>query len=545
MKLRISILLLLTCFPLLAQEATREIRIKKTFLNLPVQSSEERQVMSVMVDGEKDRQFDIRLSRDQTDYWVFMDVSPFRGKTLTLTYPENIKGLADIYQYDEMAGADSLYRETKRPQLHFTSRRGWNNDPNGLVYYDGEYHLYYQHNPYGILWGNMHWGHAVSKDLLHWEELPYALYPDEHGTMFSGSAAVDWNNTSGWQKGKEKTIIAAYSASGPKKQVQCIAYSNDRGRTFTKYEGNPVIDSKDEWNSRHTRDPKIIWHEELGKWVIILFEEYGHSIYHSDDAKTWEFVSHYGGFWECPELFALPVDGDRQNVKWVTYGASGTYQIGDFDGYTFTPETDKLNYFSGRMYAAQTYTDIPESDGRRIQFGWGQINQLEMPFNQMMTFPTELTLRSTNNGVRLFSEPIWEIEKLHVKSHQWDQLSMEDANEMLKTVEGDLLHIKTTVEQVQHLDFRFKKDGASLVHYQFNHNLLNDVFFAGEMIADMTISLELIIDRTSVEIFADGGRFSLIEQLANAENNNGLEFATGGELIIHTLEVHELKSIWE
>lgn len=546
MKLINVFILLLTFSTLFAQETKRKIRITKKYLNIPVQASQERQLMNFETGGEKVREFVIRVSKDQPDYWVFSDVSDFIGETLIITYPEKTAGIKEIYQSDQIAGVDSLYKETNRPQFHFTSKRGWNNDPNGLVYYDGEYHLFYQHNPYEIYWENMHWGHAVSKDLLHWEELPDALYPDELGTMFSGSAVVDFNNTSGFQKGEEKPIIAAYTADSPDNQVQCIAYSNDRGRTFTKYGGNPVIDSKVKWNSRHLRDPKIFWHEDSKKWIMVLFEKVGHSIYNSDDLKNWTYQSHIGGYWECPELFQLPVDGNKYNKKWVIYGASGTYMIGEFDGQKFIPETDKLNYFAGKMYAAQTYNNIPESDGRRIQIGWGQIFHPGMSYNQMMTFPTELTLRSTRSGIRLFSEPIREIGNLHIKSYNWSDMTVDEANEKLKSVKGDLFHIKMIVEVLEEIYFRFMMNGNSIAKYDFNRNNLNETFYCGDHIENMTISLELLIDRTSVEIFADDGRFTIIEQLPEPKNNNGFEFEIGrrSEIKIHSLEVHELKTIW-
>jgi fructan beta-fructosidase len=542
----LSFLILLFAFSnSFTQESTREIKINKKYLNLPVQSSQEFKVMKFAVEDEKIKDFMIKLSDDSPEYWVFTDVSDLMGKTLTITYPEQVKGMKEIYLADQIDGADSLYSETNRPQFHFSSQRGWNNDPNGLVYYDGEYHLYYQHNPYDVLWQNMHWGHAVSTDLVNWKDIDIALYPDELGTMFSGSAAVDFNNTSGFQKGDEKTIIAAYTANGNEKQVQCIAYSNDRGRTFIKYEGNPVIDSKEKWNSRATRDPKIFWHKDTEKWIMVLFEKDGHSIYNSDDLKSWTYQSHLSGFWECPELFELPVDGNIYNKKWVIYGASGTYRIGRFDGRTFTPETDKLNYFAGNMYAAQTYTDIPESDGRRIQVGWGRIVHPGMPFNQMMTFATELTLRSTPNGIRLFSEPVPEIEKIHEKSHLWTNMSPQEANEKLGTLDGDLFHIKMDIELNDIMNFRFLMDGNSIVNYEGNHNMLNGSFYGGDHIEDRIISFEVLIDRTSVEVFADNGRFSTIEQLPDPKNNNGLEIeARRSPAKIHKLEVHELKSIW-
>lgn len=152
---------------------------------------------------------------------------------------------------------DSLYNEPNRPRFHFSSRRGWNNDPNGLVYHEGEYHLFYQHNPYEREWGNMHWGHAVSKDLIHWKELPVALYPDQHGTMFSGSAVIDYHNTAGFNKGNQPAMVAIYTADNPERQVQCIAYSLDKGRTWKKHEHNPVIDSKEKWDSKDTRGRKF------------------------------------------------------------------------------------------------------------------------------------------------------------------------------------------------------------------------------------------------------------------------------------------------
>ena len=180
---------------------------------------------------------------------------------------------------------------------------------------------------------------------------------------------IDYDNTAGFNKKNEPALVAAYTVDNPEKQRQCIAYSLDKGRTFTKYEGNPVIDSKAKWNSKDTRDPKVFWYAPGKHWVMVLNERDGHSIYNSADLKNWEYKSHVTGFWECPELFELPVDGDKNHTKWVMYGASGTYMLGSFDGQTFTPEAGKYYYYTGSMYAAQTYSNIPASDGRRIQIG--------------------------------------------------------------------------------------------------------------------------------------------------------------------------------
>ncbi|MGI9545421.1 MAG: DUF4980 domain-containing protein, partial [Cyclobacteriaceae bacterium] len=536
-----------------SQEVTREIKITNKYLNLPVQIAQDRQEMSLTAKKNEPRNFVIRLSKEQPDYWVFHDVSAYKGKTLTITYPEKVKGLEDIYQSDQITGADSLYKEKNRPQFHFTSQRGWNNDPNGLVYYDGEYHLYYQHNPYEADWENMHWGHAVSTDLIYWDELGDKLFPDELGTMFSGSAVVDHNNTSGFQTGDEKVLVAAYTAHKKLSdvdaiQTQCIAYSNDKGRTWTKYEGNPVIDSKAKWNSTHTRDPKVFWHEASDQWVMVLFEKTGQSIYNSDNLKDWAFQSHLLGFWECPELFELPIDGDENNKKWVIYGASGTYMIGDFNGKEFKQESGKLQYAAGQLYAAQTYNNIPEADGRRIQMGWGRIENQGMPFKSLMVFPTVLTLRTTQNGVRLFSEPIEEVKDLHKKSYNWTNLTLAEANENLKKVQGDLFHIKMEVEILNGTQFQFHYNGNPILTYSMNHNLVNGTFYPGDG-TSLTKKVELLVDRTSVEAFVDDGGLTIVDQLEAAKNDNGLEFfqrrpGKVEPIKVHQLEVHELKSIW-
>ena len=290
-----------------------KIKIDKRYLNIPVSHKEDRHKMTFEVKGQPALSVVIRLAHDEADYWVFKDVSNLKGKTLTISYEGNEKGLSNIYQDDNIKGEDNLYKENNRPQFHFTTQRGWINDPNGLVYYDGEYHLFYQHNPFEREWENMHWGHAVSKDLVHWEELTDALYPDHLGGMFSGSAVIDYGNTAGYNKGDTPAMIVAYTATGLDKQVQCIAYSLDKGRTFTKYTNNPVIDSKHIWNSHDTRDPKIFWYNPGSHWVMVLNERDGHSIYTSADLKIWKYESHVTGFWECPELFELSVDGNSNN----------------------------------------------------------------------------------------------------------------------------------------------------------------------------------------------------------------------------------------
>lgn len=467
-----------------------ELKINKKYLNFPVSHKQERAKMTFKSEGKPDLSVVIRLASGEADYWVFKDVSDLKGKTIRISYEGDEKGLSKIYQDDFIAGHDSLYRETNRPQFHFTTRRGWINDPNGLIYHDGEYHLFYQHNPYERDWENMHWGHAVSKDLIHWEELPDALYPDHLGTMYSGSAVTDYENTAGYNRDNVPVMIVAYTAASPDKQVQCIAYSLDNGRTFTKYPENPVIDSKHIWNSIDTRDPKVFWYKPGKHWVMVLNERDGHSIYISSNLKEWTYQSHITGFWECPELFELPIDGDPNNTKWVMYGATGTYMLGSFNGKVFKPEMGKYQYTTGSIYAAQTFTNMP--DGRRIQIGWGRISHPGMPFNGMMCLPTELTLRTTKDGPRLFNVPIKESEQLFTPLRQWNSLKANEANELLKEFENaDYLRIKTTFKLSHATSAGFNLFGQQMLTYDLNPNTINGVFYSPDDMTSMEITADI------------------------------------------------------
>lgn len=540
---RLLVLALLTgnIFVSSADETT--LKITKRYLNLPVSHRTDRKKMTFEVKDAPTRNFVIRLAEGTPDYWVFCDVSDWKGKTLRIGYEGN--GLERIYQDDFIAGQDSLYKEAKRPQFHFTTRRGWINDPNGLIYYEGEYHLFYQHNPYEREWENMTWGHAVSRDLIHWEELTPVLHPDELGTIFSGSAVIDYQNTAGFNKKGKPALIAAYTVDNPDRQRQCIAYSLDCGRSFTKYEGNPVIDSKEKWDSKDTRDPKVFWYAPGKHWVMVLNERDGHSIYNSSDLKNWEYQSHVTGFWECPELFELPVDGDKNHTKWVMYGASGTYMLGTFDGKKFTPEAGKYYYNKGSMYAAQTYSNIPEEDGRRIQIGWGRISHEGMPFTGMMLLPTELTLRSTSKGIRLFSMPVKETAQLFQPEGSWTSLTADAANRQLKTFsDNDCMRIRTTIKLSHATSAGINLYGQSLIDYDMNGNTINGVFYSPDDCTSMELTADIYIDRTSVEVFIDHGAYSYsMPRSPHHGNNEGFHF-WGNRIEVKKLEVFSVKSIW-
>jgi len=541
-----TIQFILCCFCSLLYAQELSIKITKKYLNFPISQRENRGNMQFTVNGQQERYFKIRLAKDQPQYWVFSDVSALKGKTIKISYDGDVAGLSKIYQDDKIAGQDSLYQEYNRPQFHFTSRRGWINDPNGLVFYEGEYHLFYQHNPYEREWENMSWGHAVSKDLVHWDELPVALSPDKLGTMFSGSAVIDYDNTSGFGKPGKPAMVAAYTVDNPDREIQCIAYSLDKGRTWTKYSKNPVIDSKEKWNSRDTRDPRVFWYKPGKHWVMVLNERDGHSIYTSADLKEWKYESHTAGFWECPDLFELLVDGDKGKTKWVMYGASNTYMIGSFDGKVFKPESGKHYFSAGTIYAAQTYNNIPENDGRRIQIGWGRVAQPGMPFNNMMLLPTELTLRSTKNGVRLFSEPVKETAQLFERTQQWSNLKSGEANEKLKAFyDADRLRIKTTFKLSHATEAGLNLFAQRMVGYDMNFNMLNGMFYSPEDMTSMEISADIYIDKTSIEVFIDGGAYSYsMERKPDRNNKEGFHF-WGNNIDIKNLEVFTVKSIWK
>jgi fructan beta-fructosidase len=535
--------------PAMRMNVERELLATKRYLNLPVRNGATKRRMSIIVDGRTVREFEIELAdgtsdRDRPDFWAFLDIEPFAGKKLTIRVDrlsEDSAALELVEQGDSIRGADELYRERLRPQFHFTSRRGWNNDPNGLVFFEGEYHLFYQHNPYGWSWGNMHWGHAVSRDLVHWQELPIAIYPRQFGDWaFSGSAVVDWRNTSGFGTADRPPLVAAYTSTG---RGECIAFSLDRGRTWTDFERNPVV-------KHQGRDPKLFWHEPTGRWVMAVYDEFegGRLIafYTSPDFVAWEFQSRIDGFYECPDIFELPVDGDASKKKWVLTAASSEYMIGTFDGRRFVPETPKLPGHRGNaFYAAQTFSDIPVTDGRRIQVGWGQMASPGMPFNQTMCFPCELSLRSTPDGPRLAFQPVRELGKLHAKTHRIAPQPLKPGDNPLASIRGELFDVRAEFELGDAAAVGLRVRGTPVV-FDANANELVCLNRRVRLKPDGgRVWLQILADQTSLEIFtADGLVYMPMAATANPDDRSLEVFATGGTASIRSLDVHELRSIW-
>ncbi|MCY8387814.1 GH32 C-terminal domain-containing protein [Bacillus inaquosorum] len=490
------------------------------------------------------------------------------------------------------AADSSYYDEDYRPQYHFTPEANWMNDPNGMVYYAGEYHLFYQYHPYGMQWGPMHWGHAVSKDLVTWKHLPVALYPDEKGTIFSGSAVVDRNNTSGFQTGEEKPLVAIYTQDREGHQVQSIAYSNDKGRTWTKYAGNPVIPNP---GKKDFRDPKVFWYEKENKWVMLLAAGDRILIYTSKNLKQWTYASEFGqgqgshgGVWECPDLFELPVDGNPNQKKWVMQvsvgngavsGGSGMqYFVGDFDGTHFKNEnpSDKVLWtdYGKDFYAAVSWSDIPSSDGRRLWLGWMSNWQYAndvptSPWRSAASIPRELKLKTLTGGVRVVQTPVKELQTIRGTSKKWKNQTISPASQnVLAGLSGDAyeLHAEFQVSPGSAPEFGFKvrtgENQFTKVGYDRKNTKLfvdrsesgnvtfNPTFNTGIQTAPLkpvngNIKMRIFVDRSSVEVFGNDGQQVITDIILPDRSSKGLElYAVNGGVKLISLTIYPLKKVW-
>jgi sucrose-6-phosphate hydrolase SacC (GH32 family) len=459
---------------------------------------------------------------------------------------------------------EKIFYELYRPQFHFTPEKNWLSDPNGLVYYKGEYHLFYQYNPSGKEPEYMHWGHAISTDLVHWEHLPLALYPDNDSkdielcTAHSGCGLVDQNNVTGFQKGEEKTILLFYTS------LQCgqrLAYSNDKGRTWLKYDKNPII-AFDETDD--ARDPKVFWHEPSKQYVMLLYrrpnnneKQKGISFYTSKNLINWEFKNHITGFFESPDLVELPVNRRADDKKWVLFDGDGSYVIGMFDGEKFISETPKMQSdFGANYYATQTWSNIPESDGRTIQIAWMKGAEFpDMPFKGQMAFPCELSLKKYLEGTKLTRKPVKEIESLHKKGEVFENKNLIPGIEknLTRGIKGDCFHIIGSFKIKSADSFGFivrldKKNNGEEIMYNVKANTLSCMGKSAVVEpVDGVIKLEILLDRASVEIFANDGKVAMSSSFNSADKKaDGIYlFNTGGEIMVEKLEIFPMKSIWQ
>ena len=583
---------------------TSTIRITSPtkYLLLPVEEScGDARVM--LVTGEPtDVAMDVRLARDDVDYYV-----PFALPSGTAQAEVRVEGVgADALCWERMSLADEFDTSNTdyyRPVYHHTPAYGWMNDANGLVYKDGEYHLYYQYNPYGSTWGNMHWGHSVSRDLMHWEPQPPALERDTLGHIFSGSAVVDRNNDAGFG---EDAVIAFYtSASDRNGQIQCMAYSSDNGRTFTKYDGNPILTPFD--GLRDFRDPKVFWYEPAQRWYMIVSADKQMRFYTSHDMKRWNYISAFGeGYgaqpcqFECPDFVELPLEGGGR--KWVMivnvnpgcmFGGSATeYFVGDFDGREFVcdsaPGMVKWLDYGKDHYATVCFSNT----GQRViavpwMSNWQYAN--ETPFMQHRganALPRELTLYTKDGATYVAADVVEEARLLRGRSMQAEDMSVTGERHLQDLVRGydgafelevditpdragragvelynvagektdiylDMKAGRLVMDRTQSGTVDFGE--RSGVHAKENHdgrksksvNYVND-FALGtwaplSLCEGGTYHLDIFVDRSSVEIFVDGGRIAMTNLVFPTEPYDGVRlYAEDGAARFSDVKAYEL-----
>jgi fructan beta-fructosidase len=478
--------------------------------------------------------------------------------------------------------------EPFRPQYHFTPDRNWMNDPNGMVFYDGEWHLFYQYNPFGEKWGHMSWGHAVSRDLVRWETLPLALAESDGIMIFSGSAVIDWQNTSGFGVGGKPPMVAIYTGHREGRQDQRIAYSNDKGRTWTKFAGNPVLDLQ----KADFRDPKVFWHAASSRWImtVALSTEKKVRFYASTNLKAWTMVGEFGpagatdGLWECPDLFELPVEGG--GTKWVLIvninpggpaGGSGSqYFTGAFDGRTFTVDTDAKGTrwadYGADFYAGVSWGDVPKVDGRRVWLGWMSNWQYAQdvptrPWRSEMSVPRSLSLRKTPDGLRLVQTPVRELTTMRkaparafsggtlIAANAW--LAAQKGLPPLLDVELALnvtaatapLTLTLTTAPGEQTDITIDPAAQQLA-FDRTRSGKSEFFkgFAAKHAAPLRIGrdgvrVRLLLDASSLEVFAQDGETVLTELIfpSGASRTLSITGATAASAqVIKSISIHPL-----
>ena len=562
------------------------VRINPTqkYLILPVEDTAPDVSISVMVDNVQVETFTVRLAINKVDYTVPYELSKYTGKHVVLRFAMNPleRGgvrpkVKDAVFCNKLALAnnyDASNKETLwRPVYHFAPQWGWMNDPNGMVYKDGEYHLFYQYNPYGSRWGNMNWGHAISRDLVSWEHMPVAISPDGLGTIFSGSAVVDKDNTAGFGA---NAIVAFYTQASAR-QMQSIAYSTDNGRTFKKYAGNPVLTG----DVADFRDPKVSWHEGTHKWILTLAVGQEIRFYSSPNLKDWTYESNFGegqgnhgGVWECPDLFELPVAGTSQK-KWVLivninpggpFGGSATqYFVGSFDGHKFvneSPKATKWMDFGKDHYATVTWSNAPQNRVIALAWmsNWQYANEVPtMQYRSSNSVPRDLRLFVKDGETYLQSAPSPELLALRKdkvmsksfsvgKAYTIDQLMSDNKGtyEITMTVrqkkQGNL-SMRLMNEQGEEIEYSLDMAKRELTCIRDKSGVTG---FSKDFITPTVtqvdggdLQLRFLVDRSSVEAFVNDGRFVMTNLVFPHTPYNKVMFsATGGSVSVKNFTVY-------
>ena len=524
----------------------------------------------------------VRLARERVDYYVPFDLSAFAGKDVKIDVQGMPQGSLCWKEMKLSDTFDMTNKEKYRPVYHHTPAYGWMNDPNGMFYKDGVWHLYFQHNPYGSVWGNLAWGHSTSTDLVHWQYEGDPVMADALGLIFSGSSVVDKDNTAGFGAG---TIVSFYTSAKSSPwgdvQMQSMAYSTDGGKTFTKYDGNPVITS----TARDFRDPKVFWYAPGKHWVMMLAVGQEMQIWSSADLKDWKYESSFGakqgahgGVWECPDLVELPVEGTKEK-RWVLicninpggpFGGSATqYFVGTFDGKKFTnqfPTKTKWMDYGKDHYATVTFSNAP--DGRCVALGWMSNWQYAaiVPTKQYRsanTIARDLTLYRQGGDLLLKSAPSKEIEKARSTKKSVPQFNVSDSYEIASLLDGNdgayeiEMEIKNNgAEKIAFTLQNAKGENVMMYYDTATRQFVMDRSNSGETsfspdfpamtvapAADVDdIRLRLFVDRSSIEAFGDGGKFVMTNIVFPAEPYNKMKFeSVRGSFTVKKMNVYKLK----
>lgn len=573
------------------------------YLLLPVEEHTQEGQVCLVTGKPEDMEMDVRLAKKETDYFVPFEL-PVGTKEATVRIRKTPKDAICWEQIQLSDTFDTSNREKFRPVYHHTPLYGWMNDANGLVYKEGEYHLYFQYNPYGSVWGNMHWGHSVSRDLVHWEHLPVALERDTMGHIFSGSSVVDTDNTAGYGAGN---IVSFYtSASDKNGQIECMAYSKDNGRTFTKYEKNPVLTPFD--GLKDFRDPKVFWFEPEKKWVMIVSADKEMRFYSSPDLKEWTYMSAFGkdygvqpSQFECPDMVQLPVDGNENNKKWALivninpgclFGGSATqYFIGDFNGTEFIcdtkPEVVKWMDWGKDHYATVCFSNT----GERViampwMSNWQYANIIPTrQFRSANALPRELTMYTEGKDIYLAVNPINELDALRKETKEIPAFTIETGKEVnvdtlfagndgafeidinltpgndrtgfkLMNDKGEFVDIyfdgksgKLIMDRVHSGIVDFGKNSVPHEKEAHDNRIKNSINYVDDFALatwapvreSANHTLRIFVDKCSIEIFLDGGKAAMTNLVFPNSPYNKLNFYnSNGSAKVNTCNLYKL-----
>lgn len=517
-----------------------EITITKKYMVFPTNTHAQNKLLCFSKEGRSLYEFNIKLDNYAPDFYAYIDVSRFQGLKLDLSVDPEME---ISYRESDCMDIPGLYREHLRPQVHFSPKNGWLNDPNGLIYLDGVYHMFFQHNPAGNHWDNLHWGHAVSTDLIHWEEKDIALFLGENGNIFSGSSILDKDNLLGVGEEAHGAALLYYTAT-THPFTQRLAYSTDQFETIKEYAVEPIIPHMVGGN----RDPKVVFCEELNAYVMVLyFIENRYGLLSSANLVDWKLIQEiqFPGEAECPDLIVIP--GEKGGKRWVLMGANDRYIVGKFREGEFVPLQEPMAlHYGSAAYAGQTFSNMP--DNRIVRICWDRWYSKSTKFNGQMGIPMELTVAECDGQILLCANPVKEIAQIY-SSRQvvTDRMVGPDMTQSIPLEDKPyLIKIKGTYTKDVVLNFNIFGCGFS-VNFSENQLILGNNRMPVS-IHEETLELTLLVDRCSMEIFADGGKayLSAVEEGTICDRNlPWFHITSDAAYCLECLEMYSLNSIWE